>query len=156
MFMAMSPEDMDRVEAANHARRERFMQFMESMEPDRLGVFHEMMMSCAQLDDPHHGLNYLIGQASMVLRLKYGSCVCGENHDREALQETAADINAERAAKDAAENQAAMNAYNLMLGHDNKLYCKGCGLHYVSLEDRMLRRPGEDGCHGCQLKSAHG
>lgn len=32
--------------------------------------------------------------------------------------------------------------------------CKNCGLRYVSIEDRMLKRP--DDCHGCQIKSAHG
>lgn len=32
--------------------------------------------------------------------------------------------------------------------------CKGCGLKYQSIQDRMLRAP--DACHGCFLKSAHG
>ena len=34
--------------------------------------------------------------------------------------------------------------------------CSNCGMGYVSLEDRMLRPPGIDGCGGCRLKSAHG
>jgi hypothetical protein len=34
--------------------------------------------------------------------------------------------------------------------------CDGCGQEYVSLEDRMLRPPGLDGCHFCQLKSRLG
>lgn len=32
----------------------------------------------------------------------------------------------------------------------------GCGMQYFSIEDRMLRPPGLDGCSGCQVKSAHG
>jgi hypothetical protein len=32
--------------------------------------------------------------------------------------------------------------------------CKGCGLVYVSLADRMLRAPDE--CHGCHEKAKHG
>lgn len=32
--------------------------------------------------------------------------------------------------------------------------CTGCGLQYVSIEDRMLRPA--DSCQGCFLKSAHG
>jgi hypothetical protein len=32
--------------------------------------------------------------------------------------------------------------------------CRGCGIVYVSLEDRMLRRPDE--CHGCFLKAKFG
>ena len=34
--------------------------------------------------------------------------------------------------------------------------CKGCGLRYISIEDRMLRPPGVEGCGGCQQKSAWG
>lgn len=37
-----------------------------------------------------------------------------------------------------------------------QIICLGCGMTYVSLEDRMRRAPGMDGCHGCQHKSAHG
>lgn len=34
--------------------------------------------------------------------------------------------------------------------------CSNCGQNYQSLEDRMLRPPGIDGCSGCKIKSAHG
>lgn len=30
-----------------------------------------------------------------------------------------------------------------------KLRCKGCGIDYVTIADRALEKPGEEGCHGC-------
>lgn len=39
---------------------------------------------------------------------------------------------------------------------NGRVTCKGCGLEYIHLEDRVLKPPGIDGCHGCQEKSAHG
>ena len=48
-----------------------------------------------------------------------------------------------------------LGVYNLELGEKTgKLICKGCGLTYVTLEDRMLREPGD--CHGCRERSSHG
>lgn len=58
------------------------------------------------------------------------------------------------------EQLANMEKYNLDDVRDEVtlellgFICKGCGLRYVSIEDRMLRAP--DACHGCYLKSAHG
>lgn len=37
-----------------------------------------------------------------------------------------------------------------------KVLCKGCGMEYVSLEDRMLKAPGIEGCTGCSHKGAWG
>lgn len=39
---------------------------------------------------------------------------------------------------------------------EKPVICEGCGMLYQSLEDRMLRAPGVDGCQGCQHKAAHG
>lgn len=48
----------------------------------------------------------------------------------------------------------AMLAYRLEPYDDMYFYCRDCGLTYVSLEDRMLKRPDE--CHGCFLKASQG
>lgn len=37
-----------------------------------------------------------------------------------------------------------------------KVKCKGCGIENPSLDDRMLRPPGIEGCTGCQQQSAWG
>lgn len=160
MFAPMPPEmqeEMDRQAAENHARRERFMLLIETLSPRELGVLYEMLVCMAELKDPAEYINYVMGQASMVLRLKHNSCVCGEDHNSEILDETRAKMAAEKVeSNDASDDEAAMREYNLRKDPDGRLYCQGCGLRYVSLEDRMLRAPGTDGCHGCQLKSAHG
>ena len=53
-----------------------------------------------------------------------------------------------------------MEEYNLDDLRDDETFklvgfiCKGCGLRYESIKDRMLRPV--DWCHGCHLKAAHG
>lgn len=44
----------------------------------------------------------------------------------------------------------------VMEPHERPVICELCGALYQSLEDRMLRPPGVDGCFGCQNKAAHG
>ena len=39
---------------------------------------------------------------------------------------------------------------------DKCVKCLGCSTLYSSLDDRMLRSPGIDGCSGCQRRSGHG
>lgn len=37
-----------------------------------------------------------------------------------------------------------------------KVVCDNCGVIYPSLKDRMLSKPGVEGCSGCQQKVKHG
>jgi len=64
-----------------------------------------------------------------------------------------------------AEHDETLELYNIELNPDYpekasegaaEYRCKGCGVAVVSVEDRMLRKPGVDGCSGCQQKSAWG
>lgn len=55
----------------------------------------------------------------------------------------------------AAERADNMKKYGLE-EWDGKYRCTNCHLSYESVEDRMLRSPGIDGCHGCQHKAATG
>jgi hypothetical protein len=60
------------------------------------------------------------------------------------------------------DDLAKMEEYNLEDVRDEDtlklLYfrCKGCGLNYQSIEDRMLKEPGVKGCDGCQQKAKWG
>ena len=50
----------------------------------------------------------------------------------------------------------AMNKYNVF-SHPSQwpvVYCLGCNYKYPSLEDRMLKAPGD--CPGCQMKASQG
>lgn len=54
-----------------------------------------------------------------------------------------------------AGSQELLKEYNVKPhGEFPKVKCRGCGLEYPSLRDRMMKRP--DGCGGCHIKSAHG
>lgn len=59
------------------------------------------------------------------------------------------------ATSDAGE-AALMAQYNVKQKEPGKpeVICQGCGLEYVSLADRMVKRP--DDCHGCQEKARWG
>ena len=121
----------------------------------------------------------LRGLVDGQLQFRFNICLCGKNHDEDEL--LAAPARAEGVAEESlpgfeepqdADHAQAVSAdaaargraklleeYNLSPGIIDGVQgfvCKGCGLYYVSLEDRMLRAPGVEGCHGCQNKAKFG
>lgn len=46
--------------------------------------------------------------------------------------------------------------YGLTREPNGRLSCTNCGVVYISLEDRMRRAPGPEGCSGCIQKSKWG
>ena len=127
---------------------------------------------------------FLIGNIAAILVQKFGRCpVCGEKHD-EALhqmmddeKDLESDVPDEQLytqfsgtkAEPMSDNKWAtftrllpsevledLHEYNMTLipGVWPMIRCRGCGLEYVSLEDRKLRK--KDECHGCQEKSKFG
>ncbi len=57
-----------------------------------------------------------------------------------------------------AEDIVIMDNYGVQLIPQSfpKVACGRCGKEYVTLQDRILRKPGIDGCDGCQQKEAWG
>lgn len=125
---------------------------------------------------------FLVGTVATTLVHKFDRCpVCGEKHD-EALHDMAGDGDKQEVSEDEQYKNFhgtkltpmseedwtkfirilpktimdALHDYNLglMPGVWPMVICKGCGLEYVSIEDRMLR--STDGCHGCHEKSKTG
>lgn len=111
---------------------------------------------------------HLRGQIDVIREVKFGTCRCGTNHEEEFAAEfttpeqpvpdDAADAD-HRAMLDA----GAMAAYkvepvpeDLADEYPTKFRCSECFIPIVSLEDRMLRPKGIDGCSGCQQASATG
>lgn len=82
--------------------------------------------------------------------------------DFEALRNTKPEESMEHEQKQSALEKAQarlgqMSDYNLEPHPDNEYFrCTNCLLQYISLEDRMLRPPGIEGCPGCLEKSAWG
>jgi hypothetical protein len=68
---------------------------------------------------------------------------------KEAETETTSDFQA------MGDDKKLLDEYNVIRAMEYpKVTCKGCGMVYQSLEDRMLRRPGQ--CEGCQHKAKWG
>lgn len=158
----MTPEEAQ----AEHERREmefssarhRVMNFIHSLSSDDLETFGIMTSMFADPEMGHVIANQYLGLVSTVQHFKFSRCVCGADHGDPTL---AAAHDTERLEAELANNvvlahnsDPVMIEYRLEMRADRKFYCKGCGHQYVSLEDRMLRRP--DDCSGCHMKSMHG
>ena len=146
----------DDARALAEERNSRHFRLLEEMKPSDLATLIEMLVIFTGAENGLVFAAKVMGEANAIMRLKHGDMCggCGEKHVVDPLEEERRRLEAERAEQDPAA-QAALKEYNMEL-RDGRFFCLGCGLEYVSLEDRMLRAPGADGCHGCHHKSAHG
>lgn len=108
--------------------------------------------------------NYFEGIGVAHLHLKHDLCAsCGESHgqpeflsdSKEAAGHTHEPV--VPSSRTIEEHAKLLNEYRMVetvVGDMRKFTCRDCGMEYVSLEDRMLRKPDE--CKGCQHKSAWG
>lgn len=151
------PEGIQRhIQMIATERQARFFRFMEELPPTDLAILIEMLHVIIQSENGATIVGKMIGEAGAIMRLKHNdACMgCGQQHDVEMLKEAAEEVAREREQQDPAF-QAALEEYNMEIA-DGKLRCKGCGIESVSLDDRMRRAPGSDGCHGCKNKAAWG
>lgn len=101
-----------------------------------------------------------MGRIREILSLKFGRCTCGQEHGtaEDFLMEVAPEAELTKASVTEVTGPSAMEMmkkYNLTFGKQfPEVKCKGCGLTYPNLRDRMLKEP--DDCHGCHMKSAQG
>lgn len=168
------------------ARGHEMLRFFEELSEDQLIQLRSILSACAADDTGRYASHlegFVNGVLQWKHGVCLG---CGSKHgdasDLIKEEEVTTDDGTEQlelfsdpepqAAETAAQEQDRMS---LMMGYvvreptqrdfDNGLVmaegerpvlCELCGMLYQSLEDRMLRRPGMDGCQGCQHKSAHG
>lgn len=156
-MVPVDPEELkrqqDEADAISHERRMRVHRFIEELSSDDLGTFNEILLTMLHMQDPTSYINFLHGNCNAILRLKHNACACGIDHGRDQLEAEKAKLDAEREAEN---DLPAMKEYGLVRKSDGKLYCTGCGIEYQSLDDRMLRPPGVNGCGSCQQKAAWG
>lgn len=132
-------------------------------------------------EDPGFG-KLIMGMLLAFKQEQHGICVaCQENHD-EALVTMSGQDKDERARKEeikaklqtdkwtptgsinplTTQQTIEMHRYgldDLRAEEDYELLgfvCKGCGMKYQSVEDRMLKLPGKEGCDGCIQKEKWG
>lgn len=125
-----------------------------------------------------HSAHLLRGRVEMALQMKFDVCPCGESHDPERELLDQAPLPSQKApimppSPELVEAIPPSDA-ELMIQYGIEIdpnygkpvpegtvlpqlfRCINCGKGYPSLEDRMRRAPGIDGCGGCQHKSAFG
>lgn len=171
---------MDRVEMSADATRHDVLRFFDELSSEQLVTFRMLIHHCAS-DETGRYASHLEGLISGILQYKHGLCMgCGKKHDdpsellKEGLPNTVEkddpllikdgteQLELFAQASDFDEN---MEKFGMRLPQEGEVeaqpeekpvICTGCGALYQSLEDRMLRAPGVDGCYGCQHKAAHG
>lgn len=153
--------------------------FLDDLDKDELVILSRMLHAAAHDDHAAYGW---MGRIDAILQLRFDVCPCGEDHDPNwqllnqqpeqptstAKDEVIHDVPMP-SEPEAASDEELMELYGIEVNpHYGKPWdlgmgsipqpfrCKGCGIGVKSLEDRMLRKPGVDGCNGCQYKSAHG
>lgn len=167
-----SPEEaqahFDKQIAAQHAAQQATWNLFTEITPDHLATLIELLSQSAR---DSHLTAYYHGLSVAVMKEKHKRCVCGEDHDFEALEAERLKLETERLAEAerlAAEktfsplnrelvdkDALAMDLYHLVKDNDTGAFkCTVCGMGYPSLDDRMLRRP--DDCSGCKQKAAWG
>lgn len=86
---------------------------------------------------------------------KYGVCIaCGKKHDEELAKMTGPGPAPDAEISD--EYRTSLMAVYNVETFEEGVRCTNCQFQYVSLDDRMLRNPGPEGCHGCIHKSKFG
>lgn len=152
------PEEVhNHVHMVATARQAQFFRFMDELKPEDLATLIEMLYTVVLSNNGAVVAGKMIGEASAIMRIKHDDACggCGKRHDQEMLEQSAEELAREREQSDPAF-QASLIEYNLKVTDDGKLICAGCGMPYVSLDDRMQRAPGPEGCHGCKHKAAWG
>ena len=138
-------------EADLHALRD----FFDELNEEQLRALSLLMLL---VKDPERNA-YYEAIIDSHLQFKFGTCPCGKNHNEDELLAGPARIGEDAVVTpdaDANENERLMHEYNMYQDPEGSLHCNGCDMPYVSLEDRMRRDPGVEGCPGCQHKAKFG
>jgi DNA-directed RNA polymerase subunit RPC12/RpoP len=135
------------------------IKFLTDMDKEK----SESMLNFLQLlaADPAEYIAFYAGFMASQRHHRDNICAaCHKDHDK-SLEEMAHEGHPHESPLDVDALKAKIKAneeeYGVEPIPNTGLYrCINCGIQYPSLEDRMLKKPGIDGCHGCQHKQAHG
>jgi len=153
----------------------------QALNYEQLYAVARWMALTADSGNASRNLAYHAGSLFRLAADKSNKCmVCDKDHDKEveSLLNTQGDgatsevdsepqpptdepaepnLSYEETQRMIAEHEANVTLYRLTQNFDKGGFnCTGCNMHYASLEDRMLKAPGIEGCSGCQWKSGHG
>jgi hypothetical protein len=162
---------MDQQHAHFEASAHQGVQFFESLSEEQLLTFRGI--ANAMQSNPKAVVAYYQGLASAYLRWRFGICpACSKKHDDElhkiidAEKEGDAvhdvDGQTETDEEEILENMRIWNVDFLDGAEDRPMhlrpvYClANCGAQFPNIGDRMLRKPGNEGCPGCIQKMKTG
>lgn len=147
-------EAMDHQLMHQESDRHDIFSFIENLNEDKLITFQKILASISQYPDI---VNYYMGISHGLLSSNHGVCLaCSRKHDLD-LEEMTLPKNdvKEDPVKDKPEKMDKLfEEYNLQIDPEGRIKCKGCGMRYSSLSDRMRRKPDE--CNGCIEKAKWG
>lgn len=152
-------------------------QFLDELNENQLEVLDLILTQSIQTEGMAG--QHVRGQIRQILQIKYDICACGESHNPDEIlredrgptipnQDTThkgKPIQDVELSDDLTDESLTQEEYLEVCEKFNvrpkangtpKVICNGCETEYVSLEDRMRRKPGIDGCSACQQKSAWG
>jgi hypothetical protein len=165
LFNPPTQEQIDRMNAQHTSGFLKFHEFIESLDETQTMAVMQLLHDVRSDDSFNDRVSGLLQG-----RLRWGldRCFCSEalgmhspkDHDNPSFVASGGATRAEGVkVKTNAEADNAMQEYRLIwrFGSEGKtLHCQDCGMEYQSLDDRMLRRPGVEGCMGCQDVAKHG
>jgi hypothetical protein len=163
------------IESARH----RIVNFLESLDEENLYVLQGMLKNLVA-DTDNETAGFYNGLIAGLLAKKGVCLMCHVRHPdplAEADKKDDIDKHAEKRVTegegevvtftaDAGEGDEEITVgsdryyelvakYNLKR-ENHRLICLGCGTPYVNLRDRMLRKPGPEGCEGCKQTTKWG
>jgi len=162
LFQAFMPQPtpeqlaaMEHAQAEMYANRHDFVKWLtEEVNIPELKMLRIMLRNIIESEDAAH---FFMGLVSTRLH-QAGLCMaCGENHDEE-LARMAAPGPEDQVYEFGDEKWTTLAIeYGVEpTGVAEQVRCSNCGQQYVSLEDRMLRKAGKEGCNGCIEKEKWG
>jgi hypothetical protein len=130
-------------------------EFLESLDESQL---KELRSILDWVDGAPSANGYIQGLVTWLLRQKFGHCICGENHSDELQKQNDDKRDEPVESVPQPDYDALAKEYGVMFADDQTtgVICVECGHRYISLDDRMLRKPGQGGCIGCQHKTKWG
>lgn len=180
----MDPDEMDRHQQAHTVAAHDVKRFFDELTEEQLRVLGMILDGIAVADNPTRIAGHLGGRVLAMRQLKFGICpACNENHDRdleniahEGTPETPLHVDARRRAAGnevkfleigdtgslSPAERALMKEYNIDDLREEEtmrlvgFVCLECGMRYSTIQDRMMKPPGVEGCSGCIQKAKFG
>jgi hypothetical protein len=160
-YAAMVDQQNAHLESSAHQA----VNFFDDLNEEQLVTFRGILNALAHR--PKQAIPYYQAMASSALKYRFGVCpACTKKHDEvlaemtglpgEAIREEPEDV-------EELKEQARVWNVDFMDNTDGRplsltpVFCLAeCGASWPNLADRMLRKPGPDGCDGCQQKAKFG